>query len=259
MMTQNEMMTLVPQKLAEIEKAYNVTVLYAAESGSRAWGFASTDSDFDVRFIYKRAKDDYLRLELVRDVIEEPVDEVWDVAGWDLDKTLRLLFNSNPAIFDWIGSPVCYLDTGFRARFLPLIREYYSRERMLYHYLHMAERNIGDVNAKDTVRPKKYFYALRPVLACQWVLGSDFAPPVQYAELTDALLPPSLRGVHDTVMDLKQNAPEKAEIVHIDELDRFLKESVEQIRGAMRALPPEEKKGWDGLNRFFLSEIGSEQ
>ncbi|MBQ4402594.1 MAG: nucleotidyltransferase domain-containing protein, partial [Synergistaceae bacterium] len=84
-MTQNEMNILVPEKLAEIENEHNVTVLYAAESGSRAWGFASSDSDFDVRFIYKHPQSEYLKLNEKRDVIELPVNETWDVSGWDLD------------------------------------------------------------------------------------------------------------------------------------------------------------------------------
>ena len=102
------MNVLVPQKLRDIEQQYKVTVLYAAESGSRAWGFASPDSDFDVRFIYKRPREDYLRLDPPRDVIELPVDETWDVVGWDLDKTLRLLHKSNPGLYEWLGSPVLF-------------------------------------------------------------------------------------------------------------------------------------------------------
>ena len=91
MLSQEEMNRLVPEKLREIEKAYDITVLWAVESGSRAWGFASPDSDFDVRFIYRHNRDYYLKLEQGRDVIELPVDETWDVSGWDLDKTLKLL------------------------------------------------------------------------------------------------------------------------------------------------------------------------
>lgn len=100
MKTQAEMMALVPQKLKEIEEIYGVEVLWAVESGSRAWGFASPDSDFDVRFIYKRKAQDYLKLTPDRDVIELPIDETWDVSGWDLDKTLKLLAKSNPTLFE---------------------------------------------------------------------------------------------------------------------------------------------------------------
>ena len=107
-MTQQEMNIFVPEKLREIENEYNVKVLLAVESGSRAWGFASPDSDFDVRFIYKRPRNEYLKLDQPRDVIEIPIDDIWDVNGWDLDKTLRLLYKSNPTLYEWINSPICY-------------------------------------------------------------------------------------------------------------------------------------------------------
>ena len=84
MLTQEEMNRLVPEKLREIERDYHVEVLWAVESGSRAWGFASPDSDFDVRFLYKRPQEEYLKLNPPRDVIELPIDETWDVSGWDL-------------------------------------------------------------------------------------------------------------------------------------------------------------------------------
>ena len=102
---------LICSKLHEIEKENNVKILLAVESGSRAWGFASPDSDYDVRFIYVRPKDDYLRLENVRDVIELPIDDVLDINGWDLQKTLRLLCKSNPTLFEWFSSPIVYLET----------------------------------------------------------------------------------------------------------------------------------------------------
>ncbi len=118
MQTQEEMNVLVPEKLAEIERDFDVKVLWAIESGSRAWGFESPDSDFDVRFIYKHKQDFYLRLNEQRDVIELPIDDTWDVSGWDLDKTLKLLYKSNPTLFEWLQSPnsnsdTCSIDSSF--------------------------------------------------------------------------------------------------------------------------------------------------
>lgn len=72
-------------KLDEIENRENVRILLAVESGSRAWGFASRDSDYDVRFIYVRPKEDYLRLEKTKDVIELPIEGELDINGWDLE------------------------------------------------------------------------------------------------------------------------------------------------------------------------------
>lgn len=96
---------MIVSRLREIEEKEKVHILLAVESGSRAWGFASPDSDYDVRFIYIRPKEDYLRLESIRDVIELPINDVLDINGWDLQKTLRLLYKSNPTLFEWFSFP----------------------------------------------------------------------------------------------------------------------------------------------------------
>ena len=100
------MRELILSKLEEIEKQYDVHILLAVESGSRAWGFESPDSDYDVRFIYVRKQSDYLKLEGIRDVIELPIDDTLDINGWDITKTLRLLYKSNPTLFEWFSSPI---------------------------------------------------------------------------------------------------------------------------------------------------------
>jgi len=107
----------IVRKLHEIEKNEHVRILLAVESGSRALGFPSTDSDYDVRFIYIRQKEDYLRLEKTRDVIELPLDDVLDINGWDLQKTLRLFRKSNPTLFEWFSSPIVYMETPFAETF----------------------------------------------------------------------------------------------------------------------------------------------
>lgn len=169
MMTQEKMNELVPRKLREIEAEYDVEVLWAVESGSRAWGFASSDSDFDVRFIYKHRGDYYVELDPKRDVIEVPIDEVWDVSGWDLDKTLRLLYKSNPTLFEWFNSPIVYVRTDIKGKMQDLLAAYFSPKRCTYHYLNTAKNNYKAYLLKDEVIPKKYFYCLRPILCCRWI------------------------------------------------------------------------------------------
>ena len=111
------MEALIQEKLREIEGREDCRILLAVESGSRAWGFASPDSDYDVRFIYVRPRESYLRLNRLRDVIELPADDVLDINGWDLDKTLRLLYKSNPTVFEWFSSPLVYQTTPFAETF----------------------------------------------------------------------------------------------------------------------------------------------
>lgn len=254
-MTQEEMNILVPQKLKEIEEQQGVTVLLAVESGSRAWGFASPDSDFDVRFIYKRPLNGYLQLNRPRDVIELPVDNTWDVSGWDLDKTLRLLYKSNPTLFEWANSPICYRKTEFSARLVPLLSEYLSVKNALYHYLNAARSDVSAYLKGEMVRPKKYFYALREVLACLWVLESRTPPPVLFSELADAVLPDSLRTPLEYLLEVKLNSPEKALIKPVGDIDSFLDTNISRLDEVMKNLPQENPRSWDLLNDFFISEI----
>ena len=253
-MTQEEMNILVPEKLRQIERTYDVTVLYAAESGSRAWGFASPDSDFDVRFIYKRKQSDYLRLEQIRDVIDFPVDEVWDVSGWDLDKTLKLLHSSNPSLYDWFGSPICYYDNGFKAQFEPLMKSYFSLNTMMHHYHSIAKHDIERLKKADPVKPKKYFYALRAILNCIWIMNHNEAPPVPFSELYKTVLPTELRGQVDEIMEIKIHKSEKAGIAHIAEIDAFLDSEYAALGEMIGKLPKEQRRSWDELNRFFISQ-----
>ena len=176
----------IQKELAQIEQTQNVRILLAVESGSRAWGFASPDSDYDVRFIYVRPKDAYLRLQKHRDVIELPINDALDINGWDLTKTLRLLHKSNPTLFEWGASPIVYLETDFAARFKSVMGRYFSSKRGLYHYIHMAAGNYREYIKGDMIKAKKYFYVLRPVLACRWILDKGSPPPMLFSELMGA-------------------------------------------------------------------------
>lgn len=255
MLTQEEMNVLVPAKLKEIEETYGVTVLWAVESGSRAWGFASPDSDFDVRFLYKRTAADYLRLNPSRDVIELPMDDTWDVSGWDLDKTLRLLQRSNPTLYEWLQSPIVYVSTDFKDRIAKLMDECFSEEKMLFHYLNTARTTIKNFLSGETVRPKKYFYALRPILACKWVQRYHTAPPVLFDDLCKAVLPEELREKVDYLLDLKINGPEKTKIAPIPEIDAFLSRQIAEIQETLDAAHNIHGGRWEDLNRFFYEEV----
>lgn len=133
------MKELIQEKLREIEQREECRILLAVESGSRAWGFASPDSDYDVRFIYVRPEKAYLRLDRTRDVIEVPINDELDINGWDIDKTLRLLHKSNPTVFEWFSSPIIYQTSALADQFRPIMQKYFSSKAGLWHYLHMAE------------------------------------------------------------------------------------------------------------------------
>lgn len=174
----------IKETLTQIEKTHRVKVLYACESGSRGWGFASPDSDYDVRFIYVHQPDWYLALDKKRDVIEKPIDDELDVAGWELSKALRLLRNSNPALIEWLSSPVVYYqDDAFTREIKALAEQFYSVRKARYHYLSMAKRNTQEHLLAEQIRLKKYFYVLRPVMALRWIAAGRGLPPMAFDEL----------------------------------------------------------------------------
>ena len=242
-------------KLNEIENREKVKILLAVESGSRAWGFASPDSDYDVRFIYVRPKEDYLRLEKTRDVIELPIEGELDINGWDLDKTLRLLRASNPTLFEWFSSPIVYRETAFADEFRSVMNKYFSSKRGLSHYLSMASSNYREYLKGDTVKAKKYFYVLRPVLACRWILDKGTPPPMLFSELMEAELDPALVPDVDSLLNLKMNAPEIKTIPKIESINRYLDSCIEEVHSRIVQLPEDANHGWEELNRLFLSQL----
>lgn len=161
----------VEARLSDIRRDHQVSVPLAIESGSRAWGFPSPDSDYDCRFIFLRPQAHYLSLWQRRDVIETPMDGELDVNGWDLGKALKLLLKGNAVIIEWLMSPIAYgVDSRFREEFLVLARQVTDRGMIARHYLHMGERQrrvyFGD---ERSVSQKKIFYALRPAAALRWL------------------------------------------------------------------------------------------
>ncbi|MCL2137819.1 MAG: nucleotidyltransferase domain-containing protein [Coriobacteriia bacterium] len=242
--------------LAKIEASENVTVLHAVESGSRAWGFASPDSDYDVRFVYLRQPADYLRLDQVRDVIEWQLDETLDVDGWDLAKALRLAHKSNPTVFEWDRSPIVYQTTEAWQSISTELNAYFLPKAGLHHYLSTAKSNYRGYLRGETVRVKKYFYVIRPLLACRWILGNDSPPPMLIDELIEAELEPALRPVVAELLDMKKSLPEIGVSPRIEELNAYIEASIEELGDKIAALPPDEVPGWDGLNELFIRTLG---
>lgn len=250
------MKELILQELHRIEEEHQVKILLAAESGSRAWGFASTDSDYDVRFVYVRKKDAYLRLDEQRDVIELPISDELDINGWDLSKALRLLYKSNPTLFEWFASPIVYReDEDFCGRFRPLMTEYFSPKNGLCHYLSMAKRNYRTFLCGDTIKLKKYFYVLRPMLACKWILDKGRPAPMLFETLMEAELDRALVGEVKRLLELKKNTPEVRIIPRVAAINTYVEETLEELSQAFDRLPEYVNPGWDVLNEIFITEL----
>ncbi|MBC7552462.1 MAG: nucleotidyltransferase domain-containing protein [Taibaiella sp.] len=212
------------QQLSEIEAKHNVRILYACESGSRAWGFPSVDSDYDVRFIYAWPEASYLGIEEVREVIELPVNEILDINGWELRKALRLFRGTNSALYEWLQSPVVYKSEGtLLGELLALKDSYFSPRSGMHHYLSMARNAFAELKTPE-VRIKKYFYCLRSVLAAMWIATFETLPPMELAPLR-ALVPDAhLQTIIDELLLLKSASTEKTMVVPIPELHAFVEQ-----------------------------------
>lgn len=180
----------IVENLQKIEAQDDVVIFYACESGSRAWGFPSKDSDYDVRFLYVRPVDWYLSIVEKRDVIERPLTDQLDINGWDLKKALELFRKSNPPLLEWLDSPIIYQERyTVAAQMRELAKTYYSPSACIYHYLHMAQGNVREYLKGDRVWVKKYFYVLRPILAIKWIEQGYGVAPTSFRVLLERVVP----------------------------------------------------------------------
>lgn len=227
----------IATSLAQLEAAHGIRILYACESGSRAWGFPSPDSDYDVRFIYCHAPAWYLALDEGRDTLDFPVDEALDLAGWELRKALRLLRGSNAALFEWLQSPIVYHEAlDFRARLAPLLPAAFNLKAGLHHYLGQLRRGVEDELTGPEVRLKRLFYALRSALAARWIRERHTLPPMEFAPLRE-LLPAALQAIVNELLAQKAVAVEKAVVPVPAALRAFLQQEYAAGQAAREALP----------------------
>ncbi|QIL75065.1 DNA polymerase beta superfamily protein [Hymenobacter sp. HDW8] len=238
--------------LTQLEATHNVRVLYACESGSRAWGFPSPDSDYDVRFIYAHPTDWYLTLDEGPDTLNFPVDEELDLAGWELRKALKLLRGSNAALFEWLQSPVVYREAlDFRAALQPFMGGCFNPRAGLHHYLGLVRRGVEDDLTGEEVRLKRLFYALRSALAARWIReGPADLPPMEFRLLRE-LLPAALNASVDELLACKATADEKTTVPSPSELLMFLREEYEASQAVRTTLPVPAAGAVSGLDALF--------
>jgi predicted nucleotidyltransferase len=230
--------------LARIRKAedeHDVRVLLAVESGSRAWGFASPDSDYDARFLYVNRPDWYLSvgLEEQRDVIEYDIVDDIDLNGWDLRKALRLFWRSSPAFVEWIQSPIVYVEEGrLAAQVRALLPRVYSCTSGVHHYRSMARTNYRGYLRADQVPLKKYFYVLRPLLAVLWLEKYQTPAPIEFDRLlhlieADAAL---LRDIQ-RLLARKRATPELGLAAPIPGINAFIERELARLETSEVARP----------------------
>jgi hypothetical protein len=243
-------------KLQVIETEKNVTILFAIESGSRAWGFHSPDSDYDVRFVYMHEKDWYLGIEDNKDFIDLPVNEVFDVVGYDIRKMLRFFRTTNGKIYEWIQSPIVYQKHGsFLTDIRHLVTEYYSPKAGLHHYLGLTKNTLDNDLAGEQVRLKKYFYALRPVLAAAWIMQKNECPPMEFGHLRTLITDKKLDAAIDKLLAKKVTVDEKYMAAPDPLVHQFIKSTFDLCSEYAKTL---DRKETDvtSLNTLFQKTIG---
>jgi uncharacterized protein len=243
----------IQAELNRIETEETVKILYACESGSRAWGFESKDSDFDVRFFYIRPPTWYLSIQKKRDVIERMLyDGLLDMVGWDLQKTLGLFRKSNPPLYEKLQSPIVYRQTGsFVSRIQELMPDYYSPIGCMYHYLRIAQGNYQKYIRGKSIIGKRCFYILRPVLACIWI-ERDLGPvPMEFAALVDRVIAdPVLREAIDQLLARKKEGKELDLVDQIPVITEFLRSQIDRMSAELER--PAITKEFGKLDALFL-------
>ncbi len=245
------------QRLRAVEKQHNVSILYACESGSRAWGFASPDSDYDVRFFYVHKVCDYVGLKTMRDVIELPIDGLLDINGWDLRKALALAINGNAIVSEWLKSPVQYIRTSHADTMEEMVDKHADLSRYCSHYAGLAMSSYcGEVRNKEQVKLKKYLYAMRACLCIQWIRERNTAPPINVDQLIGQLSIDSEMQIKlNELIDAKSKTGELGVGDHIPMFDQFIEETIgTNICNAGHA--QRSKDFMQEANDFMFSVIG---
>ncbi|MEH7346750.1 nucleotidyltransferase domain-containing protein [Bacillus sp. JJ1532] len=229
----------IQQVMRQLEVDYDIKVLYACEAGSRAWGFPSKDSDYDVRFIYVHRMDWYLSIDQQRDTIEIPnrdvvsilIDDQLDLSGWELTKALRLLRKSNPSLFEWLHSSIIYDESYSTIEQIRLMAQnVFSAVIGVNHYVRMAKGNFRDCIQGNERKIKKYINVLRPLLAAKWIEKFQTIPPVNFHILFETLIP--IGEVKEEIVKIiqhKMDGEEWGTDLNIGVLHSFIQKEIERL------------------------------
>lgn len=279
-MNENEITLSIKEKLSQIEQRENIRILYACESGSRAWGFTSPDckaetcysacktaesrpksvacldqtySDYDVRFIFVRPVEDYLRVKELPDYIDAELNDVYDINGWDLKKFFKQLYKSNPVIFEWADSPIVYRTSEEWEKVKANMQDFVLQVAMIHHYRGMAKSNVRSNFATSEVVLKKYLYVLRPVLACVWIMQKHTVPPTEFMKLVEEVLPEELKVLVDELLAVKMKSGEKEKGARISQIDLFIESKLNEA--TVFPVNEEVQENYEKLDKLFLEIV----
>ncbi len=250
-------------RLQQLEIDFEIKVLFACESGSRAWGFPSPDSDYDVRIIYSKPFNKYLSIYPIKETIETPLKNNFDIAGWDIKKTLLLINKSNAVVWEWLNSPTIYNEqTDFREQIYDLSNGYFSPKSCFHHYLSISNSSAKkiEINSenKNEYNLKKLFYCLRSILAARWILEFNSIPPMNIIKLLNAdYISSDIKSKIEDLIQEKLNKKESEGYPVDRSLIKFIINSLQLCQDNESNIPHIKKSEKTGVNELdsFLKKI----
>lgn len=247
----------IKKTLTETAKRDNIQLLFACESGSRGWGFASPNSDFDIRFLYAYPKDRYLVIDNMKEDYSSAVTpDNLDFGGWELRKALRLTRGGNVTLFEWLQSPIVYAaQPDFQKELWAVIHPYFAPRAALHHYLGIAKGALETATETGQIRIKKYFYILRPLLAALWIVEKNDVPPMNFHTLRTLINDPNLNKTIDDLLIKKEKALEGEVINLIPDLQVFIEKTWQKCDAAAKSMTKKEPQPTESLNDFFRKWI----
>jgi predicted nucleotidyltransferase len=245
------------REIEKLELEKNIKVLYAVESGSRAWGFASTNSDWDVRLIYIHQQDWYLSIEDKKDNLEFILPNDIDISGWEIRKALKLFRKSNPPLLEWLRSPIVYQEKGIFANNLRVLcNEYFNPKSCLYHYYHMAKGNWEAYFKGETARIKKYFYVLRPLFACYWIREKQEIAPMEFDVLLNFSNPSNnVKTAIENLLSRKMHGEELDVENRIQILDEYIENLITDFETYLSNYNFNKTPNTNSLNILFRNTL----
>lgn len=240
--------------LDDIEESHGITIVHAIESGSRAWGFPSHDSDYDIRFIYHHPLEWYITAFEKKDHIELPISGDLDPGGWDIGKCLRLLHKGNAVLHEWLNSPAVYRTSEKVNPLLSLSHDVFYPPAAYYHYLSLAKKKLADSGMANNA--KVFLYGLRALLCAKWVSEKGKAPPVLFDTLVNTYFDSSLSDALARVLEQKLTTSENGEATIPEILLCFSSELFEALsKITVCGQKPDFSRKYDDVLRDIITAV----
>jgi uncharacterized protein len=240
-------------KLKNIEREERVRILYAVEAGSRAWGYHTDESDYDVRFIYIQEVPAYLNLQGTKDVIVKPARDSIEFSGWDLSKALKLLRKSNPSLMEWLTCENVYIEHPDIEKVRKLRDRTFSPTRCLIHYYHMGKRNMEKYSKEEIKDIKKMMTIIRPWLAYKWIKEYQTFPPNGMNDMVDHIkMNEKMKATISSMLLSRANGKE-VPFPFLMYMEKYIQEDLLKLDGNLEDLHSNDSFHWGDINETFLN------